>query len=217
LTPLTPGKDRRLTPNLIDFTERALSNGIERDEIARALRSAGWPEDEIAAALGAFAEVDFPFPVPKPKPHLSARETFVQLVLFASLYACLWAFVSIIFTFIDSSLPDPLHEGESFAETIRSEISTLIVFFPLFVVMFRYAERNRADPARRDSNVRRWITFLTLFVAAIIFAGDLVALVQSVLSGDLTSRFLLKALTIAIVAGGLFAFFLHDVRQDERQ
>ncbi|SFK46697.1 DUF5671 domain-containing protein [Methylocapsa palsarum] len=206
-----------MNPSLVDFTGRALSNGIERDEISRALRSAGWPEDEIAAALGAFAEVDFPFPVPKPKPHLSARETFIHLVLFVSLYTCLWAIVSIIFSFIDRSLPDPLHAGEGFAETIRNEISTLIVFFPLFVLMFRYAERNRADPARRDSKVRRWIIFLTLFVAAIIFAGDLVALVQSVLGGALTSRFFFKSLTIAIVAGGLFAFFLHDVRQDEQQ
>lgn len=205
-----------MTPNLIEFTERALANGIERDEIARALRSAGWPQDEIAAALGAFAEVDFPFPVPKPKPHVSARETFIHLVLFFSLYACLWAFVSIIFAFIDRSLPDPLHAGEGLAETIRNEISTLIVFFPLFLLMFRYAERNRADPARRDSKVRRWIVFLTLTIAAMIFAGDLVALVQSVLSGELTSRFFFKILTVALVAGGVFVFFLHDVRQDEQ-
>ncbi|MGH6853451.1 MAG: hypothetical protein ACREDJ_09735, partial [Methylocella sp.] len=62
---------------LTEFTERALAKGLERDEIAQALCAAGWPQDEVAAALDAFAAVDFPLPVPKPKPHVSARATFI--------------------------------------------------------------------------------------------------------------------------------------------
>jgi len=71
-----------MSSDLIEFTERALSKGLERDEITQALRAAGWPKEEVAAALNAFAETDFPIPVPKPKPQVSARETFVQLLFF---------------------------------------------------------------------------------------------------------------------------------------
>ncbi len=202
---------------LVEFAERALSQGLARDEITRALEAAGWPKAEIAAALSAFADVDFPLPVPKPKAHVSARETFIHLLLFSSLYICVWAFLTIIFNFIDRFLPDPLRGGWEIFDALRLEISTLIVFFPLFLLMFRLADRNRADPTRRNSKVRRWFVYLTLFVAAVTLAGDVVTLVYALLSGELATRFLLKILAMAIVAGGLFAYFLHDVRQDEQE
>ena len=206
-----------MSSNLVEFTERALSKGLERDEIAQALRAAGWPKDEVAAALDAFAEADFPLPVPKPKPQVSARETFVQLLFFSSLYTCTWSFISLIFTFIDRFLPSPLHEQSDLFSAIRLEISTLIVFFPLFVFMFRLANRTAADPTRHASRVRRWFVYLTLFIAAVAFACDVVTLIYSLLSGEFSTALLLKILTIAVVAGGLFAYFLHDVRQDEQE
>lgn len=206
-----------MSSNLIEFTERALSKGLERDEIAQALGAAGWPKDEVAAALEAFAEIDFPLPVPKPKLQVSARETFTQLLLFSSLYTCTFAFVSLIFTFIEWSLRDPLSKVFDLSGGIRYEISTLVVFFPLFLFMFLLDNRNKADPTHRASSVRRWFVYLTLFIATVAFACDVVTLVYSLLSGEFTTCFLLKILTIAIVASGLFAYFLHDVRQDERE
>ncbi|HUI19762.1 MAG TPA: DUF5671 domain-containing protein [Methylocella sp.] len=206
-----------MASNLIAFTESALLRGLERDEIAQALRDAGWPKEEIAAALDAFAETDFPLPVPKPKPQISARETFVQLLFFSSFYICTWSFVSLIFTFIDRFLPSPLHEQSDLFNDIRLEISTLIVFFPLFVFMFRLANRAASDATRRASRVRRWFVYLTLFLAAVTFAGDAVTLIYSFLSGEFGTAFLLKILTIAFVAGSLFVYFLYDVRQDEQE
>lgn len=206
-----------MSSTLVDFVERALAQGIERENIARALSEAGWPRDEIAAALDTFADIYFPVPVPKPKPSISARETFTQLLLFSSLYTCVWAFTSIIFTIIDRALPEEISESAGLFEGARYDISTLIVFFPLFLVMSRLAKRDRADPTRRASKVRRWIVYLTLFIAAVSLAGDLVSLVYAVLSNDLTIRFLFKILTIAIVAGGLFTYFLRDVRKDEQE
>ncbi len=206
-----------MSSSLIDFAERALAAGVERGKIAQALQAAGWPKDEIAAALDAFAEIDFPLPVPKPKPHVSARETFLHLLLFSSLYVCVWAVLTIVFAFIDQALPDPLRAVSQVFSQLRFEISTLIVFFPLFLLTFRLADRNRADPARRDSKVRRWFVYLTLFVAAVTLAVDVVALINAYLSGEVATRFLLKLLAVALVAGGLFAYFLHDVRRDEQE
>ncbi|WP_026607149.1 DUF5671 domain-containing protein [Methylocapsa acidiphila] len=206
-----------MSSNLVDFAERALSQGIKREEIARALFAAGWPKEEIAAALDVFAEVDFPLPVPKPQPHVSARETFLHLLLFTSLYICIWALLTIVFTFIDQSLPDPLADAPNIFDSLRLEVATLIVFFPLFLAMFRLADRSRADPARRDSKVRRWFVYLTLFATAVTLAGDVVSLIYAYLSGELATRFLYKVLALAVVAGGLFFYFLNDVRQDESE
>ena len=59
--------------------------GIRWAHIAEALLRAGWDRREVAGALGAFAEIDFPVPVPRPRPYLSAREAFIYLVLFSTL------------------------------------------------------------------------------------------------------------------------------------
>jgi len=137
-----------MSSTLIEFTDRALSKGLERDDIAQALRAAGWPKDEVAAALNGFAETDFPLPVPKPKPQVSARETFVQLLFFTSLYTCTWSFISLIFTFIDRSLPNLLNDRGDLFVSIRLEISTLVVLFTILV----FLSLVRVDVPPRQSN-----------------------------------------------------------------
>jgi hypothetical protein len=213
-----------LSSKLIEFVGRALAKGLERDEIAQTLKAAGWPPTDIAAALNSFAEIDFPLPVPRPSPQVTAREVFTQLLFFTSLYASVWAFVAIIFAFIDHFLPDPLRmrnevfdDEKYIIETIRVQISTLAVFFPLFLFMFRLDNRTAADPARRASRVHRWFVYLTLFAAAVTFACDASTLIYNLLGGELTAPFLLKILTVGIVASGIFTYFLHDARQREQE
>ena len=58
---------------------------------------------------------------------------------------------------------------------------------------------------------------MTLFVAAGVIIGDLTALVYSFLGGALGMRFGLKALTVAVIAGGIFGYYLWDLRQEERE
>jgi hypothetical protein len=40
-----------------------------------------------------------------------------------------------------------------------------------------------------------------------------VGLIYNLLGGEFTSRFFLKVMTVAIVASGIFAYFLADVRR----
>lgn len=72
------------------------------------------------------------------------------------------------------------------------------------------------DPTKRASRPRKWLTYLTLFVAGVALVGDLVVLVYNVLGGELTVRFILKVLTVAVIGGGIFTFFLSDMRKEER-
>jgi len=205
---------------LIEFTERAIAKGLERDEISQALSAAGWSTGEIATALDAFATVDFPLPVPKPKPRVSARAAFIYLLLFSSLYTSIWSFVSLVFNLINKAMPDPATDRLAhinLSDGIRWDIAVLTVFFPLFLFMFRVDIRARAhDSGRQASNVRKWLTYLTLFLAATCLACDVVGLVYYFLIGEFSSRLLLKVITLAIVASGVFAYFLNDVRWDEQ-
>ncbi|HLM53556.1 MAG TPA: DUF5671 domain-containing protein [Pseudoxanthomonas sp.] len=69
---------------------------------------------------------------------------------------------------------------------------------------------------KRLSAVRRWLTYLTLFVMAIALAGDMIVLVYNVLGGESSVRFLLKVLVAAVIAGSIFGYYLWDMRREER-
>ena len=95
------------TQDLELFVREALSRGQSREAIEAALDSAGWPKEQARSALNAYALVDFPVPVPKPRPYLSAREAFLYLVLFATLYFTAYNFGSLLFDLINWWRPDP--------------------------------------------------------------------------------------------------------------
>lgn len=201
------------------FVRDAMGRGVPRASIADALRQAGWDSREVDAAMGTFADIDFPVPIPKPKPYLSARETFIYLVLFSTLYVSAYNFGRLVFQFIERAFPDPASPEwavRGTREAIRWSVSSLIVAFPIFLYVSRLAQRAiDQDPVKRASKIRRWLTYLTLFLAASILIGNTIALVGAVLGGELTIRFVLKVLTIAAIAGAIFGYYLRDLRREE--
>ncbi|MGQ9364841.1 DUF5671 domain-containing protein [Azospirillum sp. ST 5-10] len=207
-----------MTSQATEFVRGALAAGIDRRRIAEALRQAGWPESDTRAALDSYADVAFPLPVPRPKPSPSAREVFLYLLAFGALYVCAWHVGAMAFAFIDRFLPDPAaydHGYRGFADTVRWNAAALVVSLPLFLLTFRTVENAIvADPTKRGSWPRRWLTHLTLLFAAVVISGDLVVLVYSVLGGEYGQRFLLKVATVGVIAGGIFTYFLSDMRRE---
>ncbi len=206
---------------LLGFVRDGLARGLNRKQIEDVLLQAGWDAREVKGALAGFAEVDFPLPVPRPKPYLSAREAFVYLVLFSTLYISAYAFGSLLFDLINRAFPDPTDSAwvvSHFRESVRWSVSSLIVAFPVFLYVSGWTSRAmRRDSTKRSSKVRRWLTYLTLFVAACILLGAAIALVNSVLGGELTTRFFLKVLTISVIAGTIFGYYLWDLRREEQE
>jgi len=208
-----------MSTDLIDFVRRALEAKIARPEISRALELAGWPEADIRAALGAFADVPFALAVPRPRPSLSARDVFTYLVLFGALYASVWYVLTLLFTVIDRLIPDAVNAAAYpgyQSDTIRWGIAGLVVSFPLFLWMFTIANRRLvSDPTTRNSWPRKWLTYLTLALSTCALAGDLASIVYNALGGELTLRLMFKTLSVAVVAGGAFLYFFNDVRRGE--
>ena len=75
-----------MNAELIRFVREALAKRVPREQIRTRLLEARWPEDEVGSALAAFADVDFPIPVPRPRAYRSARDAFLYLALFSTLY-----------------------------------------------------------------------------------------------------------------------------------
>lgn len=209
------------TQELERFVRESLARGMPRQAIEEALTGAGWPADQSRSALDAYADVAFPVPVPKPRPYLSAREAFLYLVLFTTLYLWAWNLANLLFDLIDHAFPDPADQRYRLinpAQSIRWSISSVIIAFPVFLYVAHYVGREWArGPIKRLSAVRRWLTYLTLFIAATVLIIDMIALVSNVLSGEVTVRFCLKVLVAALIAGAIFGYYLFDLRGEERE
>lgn len=200
------------------FVRDALQKDMPRDQIERVLVEAGWSKDQVGDALAAFAEVDFPVPVPRPQPSLSAREAFLYLMLFTSLYVSAFHLGDLLFHFVERFFPDPALEGiqDWRLDRMRFSVSALVVAFPVYLFISRLINRAlQQTPVLRTSPIRKWLTYLTLFIAASIVIGDVTTLIYNVLGGELTIRFVLKVLIVGGIAGSIFWFYLHDLRKDE--
>ena len=203
------------TEELSRFVRDALARGIARAEIDAALRQAGWSPSDVARALRGFAEIDFPLPIPRPQPYLSAREAFLYLLLFTTLFMAAFNLGRILFELIERWLPDPAASDFS-ARDLRWGIAFVVVSFPVYLFLTLRQQRElERDPGKRASRVRKWLTYLTLLVAAAFLIGDMVALVFYFLDGELTLRFALKVCVVALIPGATFLFYLRDLGEDE--
>ncbi len=201
------------------FVRDALTQGQSRQSIADALAQAGWTTEQTRGVLDGYAEVAFPVPVPRPQASLSAREAFAYLVLFATLYFSAWHLGSLLFDLVDRAWPDVAVDGNyggSLDSSIRFSIAALLIAFPVFAFVARRVARDVArHPINRLSPVRRWLTYLTLFIATTVLVGDMTTLLYHLLGGEITLRFVLKVGVVAFIAGGIFGWYLWDLRREE--
>jgi len=205
---------------LEQFVRDALGHGQTRDDVRAVLREAGWRAEDIDTALARYAEVSFPVPVPRPKPYISARDAFYYLVLFMTLYTSAFGLGTLLFGLIEHWLPDPVTSTYAYYDPmgpLRWALASVIIAFPVYMLISLRLHRGyRAEPESRKSLVRLWLTYLTLFVAACTVIGDLISLVSSLLGGELTVRFLLKASVVGGIAASVFGYYLWDLRYEEK-
>jgi hypothetical protein len=204
-----------MNADLNAFLEHARSKGMDHATIRMLLLSAGWKEKDVAKGLAAHA---LELPVPAPPDAGGARDAFLHLTAFAALYASVIAGVSLLFDYVHRWFPDPAFEAaaRSTAQSlqgVRWSLAVLLVAFPVYLLTSRFLLKEiRAQAEKSWSGVRRWLTYLTLFVASLALGSDFVTLVFYFLEGGLTARFLLKVGIVALVAGMVFLYYVRSVR-----
>jgi hypothetical protein len=205
--------DERLTR----FVDQARQRGLDHAAIYLLLRSSGWKERQIAEALAAR---DVALPIPERAGMGSARDAFLHLVAFTALYASAISLVLLVFRYIEFWFPDPAmrsstYEVEFALSGIRAQIATLIVSYPLFLLAWSYLLREiRRAPEKAKSGIRRWLSFLSLFVGAVTIMTDVICVVYFLVEGDLTVRFLLKVLALLVITGSIFLYLSLVLRSE---
>lgn len=151
------------------------------------------------------------------KPKVGPKDFVYWVGAMAALYGGVFAFITLIFDYINHAFPNPItntYYVDAYSSSISYETASLIVLAPVFLLLMRLIRRDIArDPSRNEIWVRRWALFLTLFLAGATLVVDLIVLVNTYLQGeDLTAGFLLKVLTVFLVAGLGFLHFMADLR-----
>ena len=203
------------------FIREALNRGEKRPRISAALIAAGWTQKEVDAALDDYADNDLGLAVPKPRPYVSAREAFLYLVLFILLGVVAWNLGSLLFALIDIAIADELDSEYGYYfmsrdNQIRYAIAGLVVGAPIFAwLAIHIRKQRRTNPAMQRSRVRKWLTYIALIIASCTLIGDAISLVYSFLAGELSTRLFLKLLVVAILAGGVFFYFIRDAEEGD--
>ncbi|MDP3956228.1 MAG: DUF5671 domain-containing protein [bacterium] len=125
----------------------------------------------------------------------------------------------LLFSLVDNYIADPLadlYRMTISADSIRYTMSILIITFPLLLLARHYLKRTAdARGNQLTSRVYDALTYAVLFIAGGTIVGDLVAVVFNFLRGEATSRFMLKALIVLLIAGIVFKYYLTDRRRRE--
>src|SRR3989344_1090537 len=67
-------------------------------------------------------------------------------------------------------------------------------------------------PEKNNLSIRKWLIYITLFVAGIAVLGDLIVVLNIFLGGELTTRFVLKILVVLVVVGSAFLYYFYDLK-----
>ncbi|MCC5992728.1 MAG: hypothetical protein JJT99_09415 [Rhodobacteraceae bacterium] len=201
----------RPAARLSAFVQDGLRHGHSAEELREALRANGWSEPEIDTALGDWSDQGLRLPVPRAQPSGNATEAVLYALLFFALLAVTWNVVALAFWLIEIWLPEPgARRGYGATRAMRWSMAVLIVLLPLFLLLYRRAEKAaRSDPGLRRAPWRRRFGAVTLFLAALVLLGDAIAVVFAALIGDITAQFIAKAGFVALVAALVMMWFRH--------
>lgn len=152
----------------------------------------------------------------EPTTRTSPKDVFMHLLAIIALYISAVSFGALIFQYIDVWFPDPLTDMYMrSSDAIRWALSTLVVVFPVYVwVSLVLAKDALLHKEKRELKTRKWLYHFTLFAAAILIIGDIVALLYRFLGGDLSNRFFLKVAVILFIAGAIFIYYLWNIRKE---
>jgi hypothetical protein len=147
---------------------------------------------------------------------ITAKDFFLHVAVIILLYTGTVALLNILFRVINVAFPQINQYGYGYygSTSISLPVATLIVVFPLFLFLANVLRKGYAeDPGQKEYPVRKWLIYITLFLAGGVLAGDLITLIYYFLDGqEMTTAFLLKVLSVLVVTGAIFGYYLDDLK-----
>ncbi|MBV8579913.1 MAG: hypothetical protein JO225_11915 [Candidatus Eremiobacteraeota bacterium] len=198
------------------FVRTAKDAAVPDAALVALLKQNGWSERVVYRALSAYyGERLGVVPPARGGGGVSARDAFYYLLNFITLGFWTTALGSIFYVLIARMFPDPVnyYEHGALINEVSWQLATVLVAFPVFALLHRVIRRElAARPEAADSGVRAWLTYVALVIAACVALGDGIAFLSDFLRGALTMRYVLDTLVVLVLSGGVFAYYLTDLR-----
>jgi hypothetical protein len=137
-----------------------------------------------------------------------------------SLVALIFMSVSvgiIFFQIINKEIIDLINEysGNYSDGAMKFAISAIIISAPIYYFTSKQIYKNlRQGKLEGEAGVRKWFTYLILLVSIIVMIVWLITTINGFLSGELTTKAILKALVALAISGITFSFYLYDIRRE---
>lgn len=148
----------------------------------------------------------------------SPKDFFFYIGSIVALYVSAVGIIALLFQLINILFPDAvsgMYGSYGYTSGLRSALSALIVAFPIYVFLTRAINREISlVPQKGESLILRWLTYVTLFLAGVTVAIDLIALINTFLSGEITTRFVLKVAVVLVVALMIFGYYVFDLKRE---
>ncbi|MGE5426122.1 MAG: DUF5671 domain-containing protein [Bacillota bacterium] len=144
----------------------------------------------------------------------NAKYAFYYLLSLAALIFTALSVQMIIFGIIDHTVVDAVNLYGSVDRQLKFAISALFIAGPIYFYLTRLINLGlRKDELELESPLRRWLTYFIILVASVIILGVFVTVINNFLSGELTTRFILKAASMLIMAAAVFSYYFYDMKR----
>lgn len=207
--------------DLISYIQAARAKKISDIEIKDQLMKAGWEVSKVDQALNPQINTDSSL-IPPPVPHVGMWVSFQYILLFISLYIWTISLGGIGYHAADRFVKDPLDQSFSSIggldnPVMKGYLAAIIVSYPIFVILFlKLKKLTIVKPYTKSLGSRKLLFYLTLIIAFLILISQLISIIYGVLDGNLHARSIAHFVIIISIAGSVFIYLLHDVREDRK-
>lgn len=146
----------------------------------------------------------------------NAKYAFYYLLSLVALVFTALSTGMIIFSIINKSVADAISQyGGQYDGPLKFAISALLIAAPIFYILSRLIIKGlRSGELDKESAIRRWLTYFIILVSSLIILGVLIGVMNNFLSGELTLRFILKAITVLLLSGAVCSYYFYDLKRD---
>lgn len=149
---------------------------------------------------------------------------FLCLGVLITLITSVVSFLNLVFGTLNKRFPDVLNSNYQYGystydyEGIRMALATILVFFPIFMVIsYFWRKFARKGLSFVNDTFKNWLVYVILFLSSLVVIIDLVTLISYFISGEITYRFVLKVVTVLLVALLVGLYYISVLKNSENK
>lgn len=149
------------------------------------------------------------------KHKLTAIDFFLLLGILIALITTFVSGISLLWKGLERLIPDVTAGYYSISSGVQNALAFFIVgVIVLYVLEIIQKNRIVKDKSRLAIPLRKWMLLSVLFILGLVILGDLIAVIRYFLSGEITTRFIAKVLSLFMLSSIVFIYYFHVLTWD---